>query len=178
MAKKGEVKELVGILEGMREYLYNTDNNYHIHMGFVYCRSCRAISAFGENHNVYLGADCGGDSYGTEKHTQHCIRCYTPNFIKLSLCDIRKLNEAYKSKTPEVLIDGINNGLQEMHFPDLYNEKLPKLIRSWKRVSKIDKVKQVNRLLIIGSKINAAKELADNLEKMVYGEKEDNEEDA
>ena len=170
MAKKEGVEELVGVLRGMAGYLFKKDQNYHVHTSLAYCMQCRSITATGENHNVYQGTDCGGDSYGIEKSANHCLNCYSGRFIEFSVLDLGELRKAYGDRTAEIIISGIENGLEEMSASVLYNENLPNLAAEWNKLPRKRKIEQVNSLLRWNSRLGAARKRKEKLEKILLGE--------
>jgi hypothetical protein len=169
MAKKEGIKAIAEVLRGMAEYLFRSDNNYHVRKSLAYCPQCRAISAAGEDHQVYLGTDCGGDSFGTEESQGHCLLCDSGNYVEVSIADLGKLKDIYGRRTPEVLLEGIENGLGRMNHPSLYNENLPELMVKWRRIPRAKKIEQIRELLKLNSRIALAKSRREKLEKILSG---------
>ncbi len=169
MAKKEGIRLIAEVLRGMAEYLFRRDNNYHVRKSLAYCPQCRTISAAGEDHNVYLGTDCGGDSFGTEESSGHCLLCGTGNYIDISIADLGRLRKIYGRKTAEVFLEGIENGLGKMDYPTLYNKSLPELTARWKRIPRARKIEQVKELLKLNSRIALAKSRREKLENILSG---------
>jgi len=153
----------------MESYLRNADHNFHVSLSLGYCNNCRAISSVGGSYTIFEGNDCNGSHYGIVNSPEKCTSCHTGNFVKVSNYDASELRKIYGGKTPEIILDGIDAGLNRMNFPGLYNEQLPAVAQKWKGLSKQEKLKQINQLLRLQEKRAAAKRKVDNLEKVLTG---------
>ena len=155
------------VLDAMKVYLLKDDNNFHNQLSMVYCNNCKAIGSAGGDYTINVGRDCLGDNYKTKKAPEQCTKCDSNNFIKISEYDMSRLNEVYKERTVEIVIDGIKSGLEEMGFPNLYNKRLPKIADKWKRFGRPEKRKQINRLLREQKKLSVARKKVESLEEVL-----------
>jgi len=168
MEKKDLEKEnlfVLKVLDAMNTYLHNADRNSHNPLSMIYCDSCRAIGSAGGDYSVYAGSDCMGASYKTVRAPEQCMECHTGNFAKISKYDMSKLKGVYGGRTTEIILEGIKRGLENLRYPELYNEELPKIARKWKRVSKKERIRQVNQLLSTQKKLSVLKGEVKSLEE-------------
>ncbi len=162
---KKEGLYVLDVLDNMRDYLSRADNKFHNHLSMAYCKGCEAIISVGGDYTILKGRDCLGDHHKTVGAPEHCLKCNTNNFIKISKRDMSELERVYGRRAAEVVVDGIKNGLEKMDFPELYNKGLPKIERKWNRFNKQEKIRQVNQLLMVQKKLLIAREKVDGLEK-------------
>jgi len=169
--KKSGIKEFSDILSAMTTYLSNNDHNFHNRLFTAYCNSCQSITMIGGDYTIFAGRDCGGDHYKTEKSPEACIKCHSPNFIKLIGENYGRnyssLIRIYRKRTSQIIIEGINNGLKRMNFPSLYNPDLPKIANRWKRLKKETKIKQIKKNIKLTEEIAKAKVQVNSLEELL-----------
>jgi hypothetical protein len=140
-------KELIKILDMMHDSLRKKDNNFHTFLKTAYCGSCDSIVPVGGDYNTYEGRDCDGDHFKINKADEKCLEC--------------------KRKTPEVLIKAIENGLRKIGGLSLYSEELPEITKQWKKLSKKEKITQINSTLSLNKQYEDAKEYVKHLEEVL-----------
>jgi len=168
--KKGEktnLKELKEILSNMHEYLTNNNHGFYSHLLLGYCNTCQSVVGIGGDYTKFSGRDCFGNHYETVHNPTSCLNCRSGSFIKISPKGLNPLEEQYKERTADILIRGIESGMEKMTSPTLYNEQLPEIYDKWKKLNMKKKRQQIANLLEHNKKINEAKKKVKELESIL-----------
>jgi hypothetical protein len=170
MSEKGDENNILvaRLLGHMHEYIVRDDHNFNLTPGMAYCPGCEAIVKYSGDYSRFTGNGCGFPNYETVKKEEACDKCNSKKFIKISAYDMSKFFEKFNGSAAEILIMAIKNGLKEMNFPTLYCEALPRDVKRWKRLSKKEKIKQINSLRNIQLelvKVEKKKEILEGLLK-------------
>ena len=137
-----KILELKKLLDAINTYLYKDDHEFHFMPKISYCPSCDSIVRVGGSYWRFDGYDCGGASHSLQKAEENCCSCHSTKFI-----DIGKYNLHMINKSPYEIIKIINRTQDNLEFPSLYCEELPAVWKSWKKLTKKDKVNQINSLM-------------------------------
>lgn len=161
--KEEKPKELIQLLGGMWQYIINSDHGFHTSLGMIYCLKCESIGGAGGDYEKFDGHDCLGNHYSVVKAEKQCINCRSNHFVEIHYTDLLNL----QGRDFGEIIQGLEKGIKNMDFPDLYNKELEKFAENWQKLSRKSKIEQINQLHDIHVRIRKKELELEKLESLV-----------